>query len=192
MMNPLPAEADAVLGFWFGSDNASRAEWFRKDVAFDAEIAQRFGALVERALNGELLEWQDDPRGALARIVLLDQFTRNVFRDTPRAFAGDTLALAAARALVAGGQDLSLPPVQRSFVYLPFEHSEDLATQDEGVRLFGALAASAPESTDTLSYAQRHRDIIARFGRFPHRNAVLGRESTLQELAFLTQPGSRF
>jgi uncharacterized protein (DUF924 family) len=138
------------------------------------------------------MHWQETPDGALALIVVLDQFARNIHRGDLRAFAGDTIALATARALVDTGADRALPPVRRVFVYLPFEHAEDLACQDEALRLFGALAAESPEHADTLDYARRHRDIIARFGRFPHRNEVLGRPSTPDEEAFLAQPGSRF
>ncbi len=188
-------DAHEVLRFWFGDAQppVSRPEWFRKSDAFDREIAQRFGPLIEHALQGELLAWQQDAEAALAQIIVLDQFTRNVFRNTPRAFAGDTLALTASRALMAKGQDGLLHPVQRPFVYLPLEHAEDLATQDESVRLFKALEAATPgDAHGLLDYAQRHREIIARFGRFPHRNAILGRESSPEEIAFLAQPGSGF
>jgi len=185
-------DAQAVLAFWFGDGQAARAEWFRKDAAFDAQIGERFGALIEQALRGELLEWQQSPDTALARILLLDQFTRNVFRDTPRAFAGDALALAAARRMVDAGQDRALAPLRRAFVYLPFEHAENLAAQDESVRLFTDLAAASPEMADMLDYAHRHHAVIARFGRFPHRNDMLERTSTPEERAFLEQPGSRF
>jgi len=189
--------ARAVLDFWFGppgsaSHGSSRAEWFRKSADFDAEIAQRYGPLVEQALAGGLRDWAAHAEAALARILLLDQFTRNRLRDTPRAFAGDALALPAAQAMVAAGQDGLLLPVQRSFVYLPFEHAEDMAMQDEAVRLFEQLNAAAPGMENGLDYAHRHRAVIARFGRFPHRNAVLGRESTAEELVFLKEPGSRF
>lgn len=190
--DPLPAGAREVLDFWFGPADGARAEWFRKDPAFDALIAQRFGARVEAALRGELREWHGSPDGALARIVLLDQFTRNIFRATPRAFAGDPLALAAARDMVARGDDQRLPPWRRVFAYLPFEHAEDLAAQQESVRLFKALAQAAPGFDETLDYALRHQVIIERFGRFPHRNDVLGRPSSAAEIAFLREPGSRF
>jgi uncharacterized protein (DUF924 family) len=191
------ADAQAVIDFWFGAPGSpergtTREVWFRKDPAFDASIAQHFGALVERALAGELRDWDAEPPSALARILLLDQFTRNIFRDTARAFAGDALALRAAQALVASGQDRALPPEQRSFIYLPFEHAEDPAAQDEAVRLFARLEAEAPALTGLVDWAQRHRAIVARFGRFPHRNALLGRASTPEELAFLQEPGSRF
>jgi uncharacterized protein (DUF924 family) len=190
--SPLPPEAQAVLDVWFGDTEVDRPEWFRKDPAFDDRIRQRFGALIERALAGDLDRWADTPRSALARIVLLDQFTRNVFRDTPRAFAGDAQALAAARQMVAQGFDRALPPLERGFVYLPFEHAESAEVQAESLRLFGALAAEAPALADKLMWAEKHAHVIARFGRYPHRNAVLGRVSTPEEVAFLAEPGSRF
>jgi len=190
-------DADAVLDFWFGAPGSSdygsaRRAWFSKDTDFDATIRQRFGALVERALRGELEAWADAPRSALAQILLLDQFTRNAFRGTARAFAGDARALAAASRMVGARQDEALSPLMRAFVYLPFEHAEAMAMQDEAVRLFGKLVAEVPEHADMLDYAHRHRAVIARFGRFPHRNEILGRRSTAEEIAFVKQPGSGF
>ena len=194
---PIPPEAEAVLAYWFGTPaqraaGATHDFWFRKSDATDEDIRQRFGPLIERALNGELAAWSATAESACAQVIVLDQFTRNVFRNTPRSFAGDALALSAARAMVSSGQDKALTPVQRSFVYLPWEHAENLADQDEGVRLFTELTAVSPGSADSLDYARRHRDIVARFGRFPHRNAILGRTSTPEEIAFLKQPGSSF
>lgn len=191
-MQTLPPLAQEVLDFWFGREDAIRDVWFRKDAAFDAQIAQRFAPAVEQAVNGELLEWQQHTDSALARIVLLDQFTRNIYRASARAFSGDALALSGAKAMVALGHDRALPPVRRAFVYLPFEHAEDVAAQDEAVRLFSALAHEAPALQGMLDYALRHREIIARFGRFPHRNMLVQRESTAEEAAFLLQPGSGF
>ncbi len=193
----MESTARQVLDFWFGSADApdhgrARAAWFRKDAQFDRRIVEQFGSLIETALAGGLEHWQREPGSALAQILVLDQFTRNAFRDQPRAFAGDAAALAAARAMLAAGQDGDLLPVQRAFVYLPFEHAEDIAAQAQSVRLFTDLAAAAPELADMLDYAQRHHAVIARFGRFPHRNALLGRDSSAEELAFLQQPGSRF
>lgn len=189
----MDARSQEVIDFWFGSTGQRRREWFVKDPAFDAEIAQRFGDLIEAALRGELATWPSDgPAASLAQIIVLDQFTRNVFRNAPRAFAGDAQALAAAKAMVDEGQDVQLPLLQRAFAYLPFEHAEDLAMQDESVRLFTALARAAPELDDMLDYAHRHRAVIARFGHFVHRNAILGRESSAEELAFLKEPGSSF
>lgn len=187
--------ARQVLRFWFGEPPtaASRAEWFRKDPAFDEAIRARFGALVERALAGGLADWDATPRGALARVLVLDQFPRNLFRGTARAFAGDAPALAAAQEMVARGDDGRLAPLERWFVYLPFEHAEDLAAQHESLRLFGALAGEFPAvGEDALLWARRHFDVIARFGRYPHRNAALGRASTPEEVAFLHEPGSSF
>ena len=185
-----------VLDFWFlpagdPRHGESRQEWWRKDPAFDADIAARFGALLEAALAGGLGDWDRDPRGALARIIVLDQFTRNAFRDTPRAFAGDALARAATLAMLERGQDRSLEPVERWFAYMPLQHAEDLPLQERSVELFGELAR-IPGHDGALDFAIRHRDIVARFGRFPHRNRILGRVSTPDEIAFLAQPGSSF
>ena len=189
--------AGAALAFWFGEPGSAelgsqRKQWFSKDEAFDATIRERFAPTIEQALRGELDAWASEPRSALARILLLDQFTRNVFRNTPRAFAGDTQALAAASAMVGSRHDEALPPFMRGFVYMPFEHAEGLATQDEAVRLFTRLTAGDPALAQMLDYAHRHRAVIERFGRFPHRNEILARQSTAEELAYLAQPGSGF
>ena len=188
-------DAQAVLDFWFGvpgspEHGSDRPEWFRKDAAFDARIRERFGTLIGAVLGGA--RFGAAPQETLAAIVVLDQFTRNVHRDTPLAFAGDAQALGLAQAMTARSADHGLPVLQRSFVYLPFEHAEDPALQDRSVRCFEALAASAPAMRDRLDYAIRHRDVIRRFGRFPHRNEILGRASTPEEIAFLGEPGSRF
>lgn len=189
--------ARAVLDFWFlPADHAGhgnyRPEWFRKDDAFDAAIRERFGAEVERALDGTASDGTDE--SLLARILLLDQFTRNIFRGTPRAFAGDAQARALAETLVTAGRDKNLSPWQRWFAYLPFEHGESLLDQERSVALFAALAREMRhEAFDSAcDYALRHREVIARFGRFPHRNTILGRESTASEIEFLKQPGSSF
>jgi len=186
-----------VLEFWFGApgsaeSGSARKIWFVKDEAFDRQIVERFGPTIERGLRGELDAWAATPEGALARILVLDQFTRNAFRGDRRAFAGDAQALAAASALVGSRQDECLEPVQRAFAYLPFEHAEGLAIQDEAVRLFERLVAQAPELKTMLDYAHKHRVVIERFGRFPHRNAALGRHSTAEELAFIATPGTGF
>jgi uncharacterized protein (DUF924 family) len=197
MSNAVAVEAQSVLDFWFGRPGSAghgqtRKSWFTKDEAFDQEIRARFGALIEQALRGEHEEWSVGAHSALAQILLLDQFTRNAFRASARAFAGDARALAAASRMVGSRQDEELPAFMRSFVYLPFEHAEGLATQDESVRLFKRLVAGSDDPQKLFDYAERHRAIIERFGRFPHRNDILGRQSTAEEIAFLKQPGSRF
>jgi uncharacterized protein (DUF924 family) len=190
------ARTQEVLDFWFApagdpEHNKTRMVWFRKDAHFDEQIRERFGPLIVEALSSGLVGWNATVGGAVAEIIVLDQFTRNAYRDTARAFAGDARALAAARELVARGVDRTLPGVHRQFVYLPFEHAEDLRTQEESLRLFRQLARDDPQ-VDIVVYAERHHAIIARFGRFPHRNAVLGRPSTPEEEAFLSEPGSSF
>ena len=189
--------AHDVIDFWFGAPGsetrgAARKEWFVKNAAFDAEIATRFGGLVERALRGELEGWAAWAEPALAQILVLDQFTRNALRGTARAFAGDSRALSAAQALVGARLDEALPARMRAFAYMPFEHAEGLASQAESVRLFTRLAGDDSSLHDMLDYALRHRAVIERFGRFPHRNEILGRASTAEEIAFLREPGSRF
>lgn len=193
----MDAQAQDVLDFWFlPPDNPdygqSRVEWFRKDEAFDAHIRALFGALIDAAIEGGLRAWEATPHGALARLIVLDQLTRNVYRGTPRAFAGDAQALALAVALTQAGQDRLLPPMLRAFAYLPFEHAEDLAMQARAVELFQLLSQAQPGFDGMLDYAQRHQEVIARYGRFPHRNAILGRPSTPEEVEFLRQPGSSF
>jgi uncharacterized protein (DUF924 family) len=180
-----------ILEFWFGPPpHVERDVWFRKDSAFDATIRERFGAAIETALAGGYRGWVAAPQGALARVVLLDQFTRNAFRDTARAFAGDADALATAQRAIDARHDRSLDLHERWFLYMPFVHAEDCAAQERSVALFSRLADEGLESP--LEWAERHAAIIRRFGRFPHRNAILGRESTAEEIAFLANPGSRF
>jgi len=174
-----------VLGFWFS--DAVRPNWYAKDDAFDALIRDRFGTAMAAAKEGALDGWAQTPQGALALVILLDQFPRNIHRGTPGAFSGDGRALSAAKAAIAKGFDAATPPETRNFFYLPFMHSEALADQEHGMTLY-----AANDVEDGLKYMTLHRDIIARFGRFPHRNAVLGRLSTQEELDFLQQPGSSF
>ncbi|VVD70017.1 DUF924 family protein [Pandoraea anhela] len=187
----------AVLDFWFGAPDAeaygmARPEWFRKSDAFDDEIRTRFGALHAQAVAGELRDWADTPLGACALIVVLDQFSRNLFRHQAQAFAGDAQALTVARRLVEAGDDHRLPTAQhRVFVYLPFEHDESLESQHVSLALYEQLA-QASGLVDNLDYARNHAVIIERFGRYPHRNAALGRVSTPEEIAFLKEPGSSF
>ncbi len=186
---------DEILDFWFGSPDTpgygeARAEWFRKDPAFDRALRDRFGSAIDSALAGGFIEWTD-PRGALARVLLLDQFTRNSYRDTPRAFAGDAIALAIAEEAVARGDDAGLIPVERCFLYLPFEHAESMVVQQQSIALYTRLA-SETGLADPLVWAERHAAVIRRFGRYPHRNVILGRASTSEEIAFLATPGSSF
>ena len=187
----------AVLDFWFlppdqPGHGQQRPEWFRKNEGFDAEIRQCFAAAVEAALSGTPGDATD--QAELARILLLDQFTRNIFRGTARAFAGDARALKIADKLVAAGRDKNLSPWQRWFAYMPFEHSESLLDQERSVALFAGLRREMQDEAfdGAYDYALKHREVIARFGRFPHRNAILGRVSTAEETEFLKQPGSSF
>ena len=191
MTAPLP-KATEVLDFWFGEvAGPSRAEWFRKDTAFDAQIRSRFGRLHEAASRRQLEDWRVAPEPMLALVIVLDQFSRNLYRGDARSFAQDAHALECAREALARGDEAVLQPVQRQFLYLPLEHSEDLADQERCVELMRSLEAF--EATRGLTqWAEKHRVIVARFGRFPHRNAALGRASTPEELEFLKQPGSGF
>lgn len=190
------AGAREVLDFWFGEPGSaghgkSRAEWFRKDPTFDGEIRRRFLALHAAAALGECDHWRDDPGSLLALVIVLDQYSRNLYRDDPRAFSQDAKALECAQLMIGRGWDAARAPVERQFAYLPFEHAEDEALQDRSIALFTALAAY-PETKGLVEWAEKHRVVIRRFGRFPHRNAALGRESTPEEIAYLREPGSGF
>lgn len=187
---------NAILDFWFAppaspEHGKARDVWFKKDPAFDAEIAALFGDAVAAALAGAYGEWCLTAPGALARVLLLDQFPRNIYRDTPRAFAGDARALATAEDAIARDLDRTLDPYGRWFLYMPFEHAEDGSAQRRSLEVFGALAQDMGRA-DPLHWAEKHAEVIFRFGRFPHRNEILGRASTPAEEAFLAQPGSRF
>lgn len=181
-MSVPPAEAQDVIAFW---REAGPKQWFAKDSAFDMAFRDRFALLYSKASRGELAHWRTTPEGALAEILLLDQFPRNAFRNTPWAFATDARAVEAAAAMVAGGQDSQLPNDLRVFAYMPFEHSESLADQDRAVALI------TPISDEFASHARAHRDLIVRFGRFPHRNDILGRPSMPDEISFLAEGGYR-
>lgn len=174
-----------VIGFWFGE--LGPAQWYAQSDALDALIVARFGALHAAAAQCELFGWRTSPEGRLAEIIVLDQFSRNIFRGTPGAFAQDALALALAQEAVRAGADVPLPVVQRAFVYLPYMHSESARIHDVALTLF-----DAPGLENNLDFERQHKAIIDRFGRYPHRNAVLGRTSTADELAFLATPGSSF
>ena len=192
-----PARALEVLTFWFADEHA--VHWFAGYGGFDAQIRLHFAATVAAASDGELDEWVHTPDGWLALLIVLDQFRRNLYRDDARAWACDGKALALALAGIARGDDQRVPAGRRAFAYLPLEHAEDLALQHQCVALFAALCAVAgldPEHRilleSFLDYARRHQRVIERFGRFPHRNAVLGRTSTSAELAYLATPGAGF
>ncbi len=196
--SPWP-EAQAILTFWFDDPATPNSEygqqrkiWFRKDPTFDQQVRDRFLPLYQQARAGECDGWREQPRSALALTILLDQFPRNMFRGTARCFEADAQALDTAEAAIANHFDQLLLPVERMFLYLPFEHSENIDHQHRAVSLFETLVQTAPELQSTLDYAYRHRDVIAQFGRFPHRNESLGRKSTSAEIEFLKQPGARF
>ena len=191
------SDIEEILSFWFGAirDEPSyfaecSKRWFAQNADFDREIARRFQADYERAAEGQLADWTQTARGGTALILVLDQFPRNMFRNDPRAFATDQIAQGVAEDMIAAGLDRQLRLVERYFVYVPFMHSEQRTHQQRSVTLFQQLAAQ--RAYFDTSYALRHQQVIARFGRFPHRNRVLGRASTPAELAFLKQPGSSF
>lgn len=190
------ASTEEVLAFWFGCEGEEgygrfREAWFLKDLAFDREVRERFEDVYEEAVAGGLEGWKDYAESCLALVIVLDQFPRNMYRGDPRTYVADGLALAAAKYAVERAYDRELPAFQRGFVYMPFMHSEDLEDQRRSVNLFEGLAGE-PGVTDTTSYAVQHMKIVERFGRFPHRNEVLGRATTPEEAEFLAQPGSSF
>ncbi len=178
-------DADAILEFWF-AELAPKQHW-QKDAKLDAEIAQRFGAVHQAASQGECWQWRESLHGRLAEIIVLDQFSRNIYRDRPQSFACDGVALVLAQEAVATGHAHELAANQRSFLYMPYMHSESLLMHDEAMRLY-----AEPGLEDNYDYELKHRAIIQRFGRYPHRNAILGRASTPEEEAFLKEPGSSF
>ena len=185
-----------VLDFWFGSEGEPgygkfRDAWFQKNPAFDEEVRDRFLDAHEEAAAGLYDDWMEEARGALALAILLDQFPRNMFRGDPRSYATDAKARVVARHAVERALDRELPPFQRMFLYMPFMHSEDLEEQRRSVELF-RLLANEPGAPDVTSYAVGHMEIVERFGRFPHRNEVLGRATTPEEAEFLSGPGSSF
>jgi len=179
------ADIANILHFWF--EDLDPKDWWRKDDALDARIAARFADIYRELQGGVPGAWLETPEGFLAAILVLDQFPRNMFRDTRQAFATDAQALKLAKRAIAQGMDAGLPPEKRAFIYLPFQHSEDSADQARSVELFTELGQAL-----NLDFAVRHKAVIDRFGRFPHRNAILGRKSSDEEIAFLKQPGSSF
>ena len=196
--NPMTSESaetpSSILAFWFGESSdygKSRPAWFKKDADFDDEIHRRFLATYESAAASQLADWMANAESCLALVVVLDQFPRNMFRGSARAFAADALARAATIHALQQGFDRQMKPVERQFLYLPLEHSESLDDQEQCLMLMRELSAFA-ETRDLHIWAEKHLVIIRRFGRFPHRNAALGRENTAEEIAFLKEPGSSF
>ena len=197
-------QAESILEYWFGTEaddlvaaNQHAGLWWKKNPQVDQEIRVRFATLLDAAAHGKLDDWLTHPRGRLAMIILADQFSRNMYRDTPRSFASDLFAQTWCKAGLDSGADRLLRPIERVFFNLPLEHSESLEDQQRSVALCKTLAESVPDEhrdlfDGYLKYAERHLDIVQRFGRFPHRNVILGRESTEEEIAFLQQPGSSF
>lgn len=181
----VPCRPGDVLRFWF--EETRPEAWWTADAAFDRSITQRFGVLLDRAAAGELSGWRSSARGRLAEVIVLDQFSRNVHRGTPRAFAQDGMALALAQEAVAGGALAELVPVQRAFLLMPYMHSESRAIHLDAERLFREHAPQV-----NYDFELKHKVIVDRFGRYPHRNAILARESTAEETAFLATPGSSF
>jgi uncharacterized protein (DUF924 family) len=197
-------QPESVLDFWFGMPGSAaeiagrqRKLWFGKSSANDQAVTELFSAMLVAATAGLLTHWASTPRGRLALVIVLDQFPHHIYRDQPHAFATDPQALALSLDALAVGEDKILAPIERVFLYLPLEHAEASAMQDLSVSLYEKLARDASSDehalfNDFLNYARQHRDVVARFGRFPHRNVILGRASTADELEFLKQPGSRF
>jgi len=197
-------QPETVLAFWFGPPGSAaetagrqRTLWFGKSPENDQAVIERFAATLTAATAGQLNHWAHTPRGRLALVIVLDQFPHHIHRDRPQAFATDPQALALSLAALATGEDRQLAPIERVFLYLPLEHAESLDLQNRSVLLYEQLAQEAGDDEralfdNFLDYARKHRDVVARFDRFPHRNAILGRISTPDELEFLKQPGSRF
>ncbi len=188
-------QLDRILNFWFGdlpevAQLKPRKAWFAKDAAFDEQV-RKFQPDYEQAAAGQLDRWTDSPQGCLGLALLLDQFPRHLFRGQPRSFATDAKALSVAQHAIAQTFDQQLPPIQRQFLYFPLEHSENLEHQRQSVKLFHQFSTDL-DLSDTYEFALRHQAIIQQFGRFPHRNQILGRTSTIEEAEFLKQPGSSF
>jgi len=177
--------AKDILQFWF--ETITPKEWYKKNPEFDQDLTRRFGDLLERASRAELFTWRESPEGRLAEIIVLDQFSRNIYRDSPAAFAQDTLALALSQEAVRSGCLKQLNSAQQAFMLMPYMHSESVLIHEEAITLFGL-----PGLEDNLRFEHRHKDIIDRFGRYPHRNKTLNRNSTEAELIFLNTPGSSF
>ena len=192
----MPSRAREVLDFWFGREGEPgygefRDEWFRKDPGFDARVTNQFADLYEEAAAGDLDDWREDARSCLALVIVLDQFPRNMFRGDGRTHAADGVALESSKYALEHALDRELPAFQKMFLYMPFMHSENREDQRRSVELF-QLLADEPGAPDATSYAVGHREIVERFGRFPHRNGILDRETTPEEVEFLKTEGSSF
>jgi len=174
-----------VYDFWF--KELEQKQWFVKDLNLDQEITNRFSSLHNKAIKGELSHWRDSPQGALAEVILIDQLSRNMFRGKAESFAFDAIALILSQETIRRGQDLKLNNTERSFLYMPFMHSESLEIHEQAVKLFGL-----PGLEGNLDYEHKHKSIIEEFGRYPHRNEILGRTSSAAEIGFLQRPGSSF
>lgn len=174
-----------IITFWF--EEIDKSQWWKKDENFDDLIRSRFLDIHNQAIKCELYSWRETSLGRLAEIIVLDQFSRNIYREKPESFAYDAMALTLAQSAIAGGYDLELNEEQRSFLYMPFMHSESVLIHEEAVRLFTQLGVES-----SLNFEKKHKAIIEKFGRYPHRNKILGRVSTQEEVEFLTQPGSSF
>lgn len=198
-------QIDDIIDFWFGelseagsANEEHRARWWKKDLAFDTEIRERFGTTVAAAASGDLVAWRRSTRGQFAMILLIDQFRRNIFRDLPAAWSEDSVARELSRELINSGRITDLPEQYHYFALMPLMHGETIDSQDECVKRFDDLAAAASSEPlkdsfeDAAKYARMHREIIVRFGRFPHRNRIMGRSSTAEEIEFLETPGSSF
>ncbi|MEM7017939.1 MAG: DUF924 family protein [Pseudomonadota bacterium] len=179
------SDYQTVLDFWF--KELTEKQWWVKDEALDQSICERFGELHQAATQAELSNWRETPEGRLAEVIVLDQFSRNIYRDTSQSFAFDGIALVLAQEAIRVNADKALMPTQRAFLYMPFMHSESVLVHETAIKLFGE-----PEMKDNYDFERRHKAIIDRFGRYPHRNAILGRASTPEEIAFLEEPGSSF
>ena len=201
-MSDTPAAAEAILEFWLGpldehgfSDESHKRRWFEKSATFDRTLRERFGELHAQGARGELEEWKETPRGRLALVILLDQLSRNLYRDTPAMYDSDPEALAVARQALDAGDEATLAPQERYFLYMPFMHAEDRDAQARCLTLFQEAQAKLPEHLQDRfdpKWAVMHKDIVDRFGRFPHRNELLDRECTDEEREFLEKPGSSF
>jgi uncharacterized protein (DUF924 family) len=197
MIELTASDVTGILDFWFlpttdPNHGKSRMEWFKKEETFDNDVKSKFGNLIENAVNGHISPKMNDPDALVAHIILLDQFTRNVYRGNKKTYQGDPIALTLSKNLLSHGTDLSLPPLHRVFVYMPLMHAESIEDQKLCVERFESLYKETNEYKSFLDYAVKHMEVVEKFGRFPHRNTIFERESTAQELEYLATPGAGF